>query len=341
MDAFEGVVEHAVIGNLLARPQGRLDPISLARELGICHGFRDGLLKRIDRAGAIPELRLFSPEHVVRQPAVERLAQQTLLDLAVVRQLPLGGDRERRLDHRPREERHPRHEAMPGGRAVDPLQPAVVPLLQPIDQRALQRVGIVELGQILIATEDLIGALATKHDVDVPRGHLGDDVVGDRAADQRGVEVLQAPDDAGQSCQRLVVGVGQLDMLGAEMRGHLTRCLKIGRALGADGEGLEDLAAITIHPAGDGADEARIETAGEERADFAIAMHLRLDAPDQRLANAVPRPCRRRALRRRSAHKLRRYRVGEALEAALGRPHMTRREVRDVGKPIVVERAQL
>src|SRR3954452_18609096 len=69
----------AVVGELLLGPQRRLDRAALGLEVRLGDGRLHGAAEHVARAAAVAELRLRAPQQVVRQPAVERLAQQRLL----------------------------------------------------------------------------------------------------------------------------------------------------------------------------------------------------------------------------------------------------------------------
>jgi hypothetical protein len=62
----------------------------------------------------------------------------------------------------------------------------------------------------------------------VPGGELGEDVIGDGATYQRGVEVLDSLDHPGQHPERVLRGVDALVVLGVEVLGDGTGGQQVG-----------------------------------------------------------------------------------------------------------------
>ena len=102
----------------------------------------------------------------------------------------------------------------------------------------MQLVFRAEVLQVLVAGEDLIRTLAGQDDLDVLRGELGEDVVGDGATYQRGVEALDGTDYRGQHPERVLRGVHALVVLGIQVLGDGAGGQEIGRVFEADGERL-------------------------------------------------------------------------------------------------------
>ncbi len=78
-----------------------------------------------------------------------------------------------------------------------------------------------ELAHVVVAGEQLVGALAGEHDLDVLAGGAGEHVVRHRAAHEAGVEGLDRAHDVGERLERLGRRVGDLDVLAAEVLGDL------------------------------------------------------------------------------------------------------------------------
>jgi len=223
--------------------------------------------------------------------------------------------------------------------------------LQAVDgphELALQRRLILEVAQVLIAGEQLVGALPRQDDLDVLRGHLREQEVRHRAAHERRIEVLDRAHDLGQHVRRLAGAVDALVMLAVQVPGDDARGQQVGAVLGPDGERLQALAALLAMARRDRGDDRRVQPAGEEHADGDVAHHLALHRVDQDLARRGERlqgrlgqlaPVRSRARGRLVADVD--DGVGEALEAALGRPVTARREALDERHPIGCEGADL
>ena len=119
-------------------------------------------------------------------------------------------------------------------------------------------------------------------------------------------------------------------------------CAATSRAAARSGESSVPTAKVCSrsplreHPCGDRRDEARVQAAGEERADGHVAHELALHGGDQRVAGpAQP------LLGRRRLEQVLRDRAGEAHEPAARRPRAARRERLDVGLPVGIERVHL
>jgi hypothetical protein len=113
--------EDAVVGDLLAGAQGRLDLVAFPLELFFGDALFHDLFEDRGGARAVAELRLLAPQEVVGEPAFEGLAQESLLFLAHAGQHPAGGEGEAERDHVEFQEGHPRLEAVRHGDAVGPL----------------------------------------------------------------------------------------------------------------------------------------------------------------------------------------------------------------------------
>ena len=94
---------------------------------------------------------------------------------------------------------------------------------------ACSSLGLGELAQVVVAGEQLVGALAGEHDAHVLARHPREHVVRHGAADEPGVERLDRAHDAGQRLERLGGRVVDLVVVGAEELGHAAGGREVGR----------------------------------------------------------------------------------------------------------------
>src|SRR4051794_41148064 len=118
----DALAEDAEVGELLARAQRRPGLMALGLEFAVRDRVGERLGEDGRRAAAVAELGLVAPQQLVRQPALERLAQQPLLGLAVARDLPGGRQPQCVVDHLAVEERDARLEAVRHRHAVAALE---------------------------------------------------------------------------------------------------------------------------------------------------------------------------------------------------------------------------
>ena len=150
----------------------------------------------------------------------------------------------------------------PGGRA--PQQPP---------QRAghlLERGERQRLAVDRVAAEQLVGALAGQHHLDVPAGLAGDEP----QRDERGVghRVVEVPDDERQRVHHLVGLDGADDVPHADRRGRLGRDVHLRVALAVEPRGERDQVGVVL--LGERRDGRRVDAAGQERADRDVGAHV-------------------------------------------------------------------
>ena len=243
---------------------------------------------------------------------------------------------QRPRDHLAVEERHARLEAVGHRHPVAALQVEVVQRAHGALELGVQLGGVGELAHVVVAGEQLVGALAGEHDLDVLAGHAGEHEVRHGAAHEAGVEGLDRAHDVGQRLERLGRGVGDLVVLGADVLGDPARGGEVGRVRGPDRERLQAPAALV-------ASRAAIAATSDESS-----------PPDRNTptgtspiicrstARRAPRACRPAAPRGRSTGALRGgHGGGEAHQAVLGRPRAAGRERLDERLPLGVEGVHL
>ena len=148
--------------------------------------------------------------------------------------------------------------------------------------------GVGGLVEVEVAAEQLVGAFAGEHHLDPHRLDVaGHQIHGRGGADGGDVIGLEVIDDVPQGIQPFLHGEVDLVVDGAEVIGHLAGGSEIRRPFQADGEGVQlgppgFALAIVFHPAGgielgDGGDDGRIQTTGEQHAVGHVAHQLALD----------------------------------------------------------------
>ena len=147
---------------------------------------------------------------------------------------------------------------MPSGRRVDarPSRPA---------QRAghlLERRERQRLAVDRVAAEQLVGALAGEHHLDVPAGLAGDEP--QRHERRVGHRVVEVPDDQRQRVHHLVGLDGADDVPHPDRRRRLGRDVHLGVALALEPGGERDQVRVVL--LGQRRDGRRVDAAGQERA---------------------------------------------------------------------------
>src|SRR5680860_1349095 len=148
----------------------------------------------------------------------------------------------------------------------------------------------------MVAREQLVRALASEHHLDVPGGHLGEQVVGDRAADQRRLVGLGRGHHGRQHCDHVLVGVDNLVVFEAQCVRDDPCGDQFAAARHTGGEGVDSFPGLRLlgH---DRRDNAGVEAAGQEHPDGHIAHHPLTHGGRQRLADGVLRDFPRRVVR--------------------------------------------
>ena len=152
-----------------------------------------------------------------------------------------------------------------------------------------QRVGLGELAQVVVAGEQLVGALAGEHDAHVLAGHA-------RRACSWARRCARARGRRTRSRARRSAATRAPRRRGSRSRGGRCRGTPrpCGRRAGPASRRCRPRSvcrhgALARGPAGgDRGDEAGVQAAGEEHADGDVAHHLAVDRVDERLARAEP-----------------------------------------------------
>ena len=294
-------------------------------------------------SGALTELLLAAPQHLVGQPPLEGAAQHPLGGPVGADQFPLRRERQRELDDVEVEERHARLDPVGGGHPVHPLQPADVHPLQGGDQLVVQRLPGLVLDVVGVAGEELVGALPGEHHLDVPAGELGDQMMGHRAVHEAGVEGLELGDDTRHQLDGIARGVHQLVVLGTRLLGHEPGGDQVAAALQADREGRQRLGRVGPQVGGDRGHDAGVQPTGQQHAHRDRGVQTALHRPDDGLAQRVEDPLRRIFLRCAALeqHGRSTWEAGAGHEPVLGSPRVARRERLDQLAPLLVEGLEL
>ena len=122
----------------------------------------------------------------------------------------------------------------------------------------------------VVAAEQLVGALAGEHHLDVLAGLAGDEV--QRHEGRVGDRVVEVPDDQRDLVGELLRRDDLGDVLDADRRRGLGGHVDLGEALSleAGGEGQQ----LRVVPLGQGGDGRGVDAAGEERADGDVGPHV-------------------------------------------------------------------
>ena len=212
-------------------------------ELLLGHRLGDPVREHVRGTGAVAELRLAAPQELLAaaSPRTPRAAATS-----PARRGPRASRRrqpQRVLDHLAVEERHARLEAERHRHAVAALEVQVVQALDATGSARPAATPRPRTRKVLVAGEQLVGALAGQHDLHVLRGELARACGSAPRCARATGRTTRSRAPLGHRGRRLLGRVDALVVLGAEVLGDRARGEQVGRALGADRERLQPLAA--------------------------------------------------------------------------------------------------